>query len=359
MMNDVSSVCIAYILLVFGVCVSLYNPLLTPLVLALDTQTSTTTIDTTVATTTASQALGYTIETIDSSSESSAKDFVVGPGKTELTINKGESKTVEIVVTNRTGQKRQFNFEIEDASGSDNPQTPIVLLGEDEGPYTLREYITLPTYHIDLKNNERARIPVIINIPIDAEAGGKYGSILVATISKDTLQTASGDTLPSSTIISRLGTLFFITVPGDTHTEGFLQSISTLPAFTVHTKGTIGFQLLFENKGDLHLNPYGEIRIRNILGEEVGFLTLDPWFAMPKSLRSREVVWERQLLIGRYTATAYINRGYNDTIDTASVTFWVLPWKILVVTFLALALCIYVVGFIVRNFEFKRKQPTS
>lgn len=300
--------------------------------------------------------VGYSVEQLTSPSDVIAKDFVVGPGKTELTIKPGESKTVDIIVSNRTGETRQFNFEIEDTAGSNNTNTPIVLLGNDRGPYTLKDYIKLPYMSIDLEHNQRARIPVTISVPLDAEPGGRYGSVLVTTVSKDVVRDEKGKAAASSAIISRLATLFFLTIPGDTYTEGLLQSLSTVPNKKLFTEGPINFQLLFENKGDLHLSPYGEIRITNFIGEEVGFVELDPWFAMPKSLRSREVEWNRDLLIGRYTATAHVNRGYDDKIDTASVTFWVLPWKIVAGTFAVLFTILLLLRFIVRNFEFKRKQ---
>ena len=33
------------------------------------------------------------------------------------------------------------------------------------------------------------------------------------------------------------------------------------------------------------------------------------------------------------TVTAKVNRGYDDIVDEVSTTFWVLPWKIVLGTF--------------------------
>jgi hypothetical protein len=303
-----------------------------------------------------STSASYSIESLGAPDDVIPGDFVVGPGKTELTISPGTTKTVELLITNRTGVARTFSFEIEDATGSTNPNQSVVLLGDDRGPYTLKDYITLPQMSFDLKHNERARVPVTISVPYDAEPGGRYGSVLVTTVTKDAIKGDTNGTAPASAIISRVGSLFFLTVPGDTYTEGALQSFKTIPDKHLFTQGPLNFQLLFENKGDLHLNPYGEIRITNLLGEEVGFVELDPWFALPKSLRSREVEWNRELLIGRYTATAHINRGYDDIVDTQQVTFWVLPVKLVAVVLGSLFILFLLIGFVIRNFEFKRKQ---
>jgi hypothetical protein len=297
----------------------------------------------------------YTIETVGSPTDPVSGDFVVGPGKTELTIEPGNSKTVELLVTNRTGVPRTFKFEVEDAAGSNNPTQSVVLLGNDRGPYTLKEYVKLPQMSFDLNHNERARVPVTIAVPPDAEAGGRYGSVLVTTVTKDVIKGDTSATTPTSAIISRVGSLFFLTIPGDTRVDGELQSLKTVPDKTFFATGPIDFQLLFENKGDLHLNPYGEIRITNILNEEVGSIDLDPWFALPKSLRSREVAWTRELMIGRYVATARINRGYDDIIDTQVVTFWVLPVKLLFIIFVGLFAVFFLLRFVANNFELKRK----
>lgn len=298
---------------------------------------------------------GYTIELLQIPQGKPPSDFVVGPGKTELTIKPGESKITEILVSNRTGQTRTFNFEVEDAQGSNDLTKSVVLLGSDTGPYTLKDYVHLPQKSIVLENNQRARIPVTVTVPADAEAGGRYGSVLVTTATKDASTGDESGMSPSSAIVSRIGTLFFLTIPGETNIEGNLHSFTTLSLKKFFTEGPIKFQILFDNKGDLHLNPYGELRIKNFAGEEVGFLELDPWFALPRSTRAREAEWNRDFLIGRYAATANINRGYNDIIDTQTIYFWVLPWKIIGSVFAVLFVIFFCIRFFARTFEFKRK----
>lgn len=298
---------------------------------------------------------GYSVEPLTSANDEIPGDFVVGPGKTELTIEPGKAKTAEIIVSNRTGEEREFQLVVEDASGSEDPSQSVVLLGDDRGPYTLRDYIELPVQRFTLKHNERARIPVTVAVPQNAEPGGRYGSVLVTTVSKKANLEETSGAAPSSAVISRVGTLFFLTIPGPTQIEGEMQSFATVPNQQFFADGPINFQILFENKGDLHLNPYGEIRIHNLFNEEVGFIELSPWFALPQSLRSREISWSRELLMGRYTATAHINRGYDDIIDTQTITFWVLPWKIIVPVFAGLFIVFFIIRFVARNFEFKRK----
>jgi hypothetical protein len=72
-------------------------------------------------------------------------------------------------------------------------------------------------------------------------------------------------------------------------------------------------------------------------------------------LRLREFSWDREWLLGRYTATAYINRGYDDIVDEVSVSFWVLPWKVVGGTFLVIFIVLFTLRTFFRTFEIKRR----
>lgn len=282
-------------------------------------------------------------------------DFVVGPGKVDITIEPGQSKLTEMTVTNRTGETRRFKITIEDTAGSSNVDTPVVLLGDDRGPYSLRDYIYIPHLEFDLAHNQRARIPVTVTLPADAEPGGFYGSVLVQTVAIEGRQGDTAGTVPQSPIIARVGTLFFVTVPGEIERNAELKDFGTIPEQRFYQDGPIHFGLLYENTGSIHVAPYGELRIHNMFGEEVGYLELEPWFVLPSSLRLREIAWNRDLLFGRYTATVAINRSYDDVIDNMSYSFWVLPWKPLVLSFVVLFIVIFAIRSFFKRFEFRRK----
>ncbi len=278
-------------------------------------------------------------------------DYVVGPGRTEVQVNPGETVTRYITVANRIASGRSFSFSVEDMSGTADGSENIVLLGDQDGPYSLRDYVSFPTESITLNLNTRATIPVTISMPPDAEPGGYYGAVLVSTFEAP----AEGSGGVRSPMIARVGTLFFITVPGEADIDGELKDVSTLNNQVWYQSGPVNFNILFENRGSVHLNPYGEVRVTNLLGDEVGFVQLDPWFVLPKSLRVREVTWDREFLLGRYKFTVQINRGYDDIVDMETFVIWVLPWKIMLGVFVSIFFLLFFIRFLFRNFEFKRK----
>lgn len=279
-------------------------------------------------------------------------DFVVGPGRIEVEVKPGETVIRDITVTNRISNGRTFELLIEDMSGSQSGDKAVVLLGDQQGPYSLRDYFTLPSTRINLELGERARIPVSITMPHNAEPGGYYGAILVSTVSDNG---DHGGVAARSPVIARVGTLFFITVPGEVKKESKLIDFSTVNNNWWFDHGPIDLLVTHENTGSMHLNPYGEVRVTNMFGSEVGYVELTPWFVLPGSLRVRELTWTSELLLGRYSITAYINRGYDDIVDTKTIYVWVVPWQIIVSVFVGLFMLIFTVRLFFSKFELKRK----
>ncbi len=278
-------------------------------------------------------------------------DFVVGPGRTEISVSPGETIIQEVTITNRISDGRTFNLEIDDITGSTDGSSAVALTDGARGPYSIRDYISFPQKSVTLNLGERARIPVTITIPKDAEPGGLYGSVLIST---DRTPEAS-DEGSRAPVIARIGSLFFVTIRGDVERAGEVTGIGTLDDKAWYEKGPVNLGIFYENKGSVHLNPYGEISITNMFGEEVGFVELEPWFVLPKSLRTREITWDREFLLGRYSVTARVNRGYDDVVDEVTTTFWVLPWKIVLGLFVIIFVLVFGFRSFFRTFEFKRK----
>lgn len=292
----------------------------------------------------------YTIERITGRID--VGDFVVGPGRTEVSLAPGETVVREISVTNRVSEQRTFKLEVFDIKGTADGSAALEVLEGTRGPYSIQDYVSFPDDEITLDLGERARIPVTISLPPDAEPGGFYGSILVSTIRRSSNE---GAELPQNPIIARVGSHIFLTVEGEKEISGKTFDMTVLPTKWWHESGPLTFGIAYENTGSIHLNPYGELSITNMFGEEVGYVEIEPWFVLPQSIRTREIEWNREFLFGRYTARATMNRGYNDILDEVQVSFWVLPWKLLALIFGSLFIIILAFRLFFRTFEFKRR----
>ncbi len=315
----------------------------------------------------ASLAFAYATEPVQI--DPSRQDFVVGPGKTDLTLTPGESTVVELMVSNRTGVDRNFEIKFEDFVGSQDLSSPVVFTNE-KGATTMADYLSVPEKTFFLKNGERARIPVTITVPAGAEAGGRYASVLISTLVPVEKTAINGDERKGGVpLITQTGTLVFVTIPGNVKKEGALTEFFTQnkKSFFSVPKDVV-FSLIFSNTGKIHLKPSGTISVKNIFGQEIKNIEVTPWFAMPNSLRLREVnliadpVKEKPFMLGRYVAEAKIFRDYDNLTDTKSFAFWIIPWKLLLVIFLILLVIVFLISlgvkYVSSHFEFKAK-PTE
>ncbi len=268
-------------------------------------------------------------------------DFAVGPGKIEMELSPGQTGTFDLMISNRLGTEKSFSLQIEDFKGSEDPNQTVVLLGSDRGPYSLKDYIKLGTTSVDLTHGTRVRVSVSVSVPVNAEPGGLYGTVVVGTESKSGGSENSGGVVSTNPVFTRIGALVFIRVKGDIKEDGKLSNFTlSQNKKIVSGTDTIIFNLFFKNDGNVHLNPKGTINIKNILGASVGDINVESWFAMPKSLRFREVSWKPKFLFGKYTAVASIDRGYGQMKDELTYTFWAVPWKILLILFAAIVVVV-------------------
>jgi len=261
-------------------------------------------------------ANAYQIETL--SNVKISGDFVIGPAKVEAELAPGEEITENLVIVNRTGRLLYFKITKEDFEGSKDPARVTVFLGEKRSRFSLKDWLQPDIEEFSLSHGQRIKLGVKISVPVEAQPGGYYAAVLAASQPKEEPGQAK--------IISRLGALFFVRVKGEVKEEGLLKEFRTDKFY--YQKGPVEFELFSENNGQVYLAPYGLIEIKNIFGQKVAEIRLDPWFVMPDSLRVREVSWQKPPLFCLYTATAKINRGYQNIVDEKSVRFLIIPWQI-------------------------------
>ncbi len=278
-------------------------------------------------------------------------DFVLEPGKVEIFVNEGETVNRTISVINRINRKVKFKVEIEDFVGSDNPNTPVVLLGDQKSPYSFKDNIIPETNEFELEFGQKIELPISVQVPVGASPGGYYSSVIVSSLPPD--QADPGQA--GARIISRVGVLFFIRVNGPANQEGNLDDFRISGGKNYMQKGPVTFEILFANTGNVHLVPYGIVSIKNLFGKEVGRVPVDAYFALPKSLRYRQVTWDKEKLIGRYTAEIKMNKGYDGAEETKKIAFWVIPWTYIASLLGVLFFLTFMWKFIGRRFEFRRK----
>jgi hypothetical protein len=246
--------------------------------------------------------------------------FVVGPVKMETEIAPGESKEVFFLVQNRTGRTQSFTISFEDFVASSNEGQTVEFLADDRSDMSLRDWLSVSEKSFTLLHGESVRVPVIISAEIGAEAGGRFGAVIVSAASDDVRVGSGTRASTGAVVLGRVASLLFVTVSGDVEKNGELVSFETKSKRDFFMSGDVEMRIGFENKSSVSLNPYGVITVKNTVTRATEETILDPWYVLPGSTRTRDVSFQN-LSSGMYTATLELNRGYDDVVDTKSISF--------------------------------------
>lgn len=292
----------------------------------------------------------FTVENLD---VAITNDFVLRPSKSELSLNPGETTTRDITVTNRTNRTITFSIVVEDFVGSHNEEDTVILLGNEESPYSLKDYIVPEVTSFTLLSGQRITLPITVSVPEGTAGTGLYGAVI---ISNDASPNDDTNTESKTRLVSRLGSLFFVKVGGTADENGSFEDFRVSgPKKLLHENGEFTFEILFKNNGNIHLVPHGVILIKNMFGMIIATLPIDPYFALPDATRFRSISWDGGSLFGRYSITALLSRGYGDIVDERTFSVWVFPWKLTLIGLLLIAILGTLIRLIQGKFEIRRK----
>jgi hypothetical protein len=223
---------------------------------------------------------------------------------------------------------------------------PIV---ESDADSTLAEWIAVPNTALVIQAEQTLEIPIQIKLPDDTPPGGHYAAVLVGTRPPEDRRDATR--VETSQIVS---SLIFLRVAGEIVESGSIRSFRAVD--NVVEKPQVDFELRFENNGNVHLRPEGEIRIYNMWGQERGVIPVNQTTLfgniLRESIRTFRFSWEGEWSpadIGRYTAEATLVYGEDGRKFTDSVaTFWIIPWRILLGIVLTLVTIAVVIAWLVK-----------
>lgn len=276
-------------------------------------------------------------------------DFSIGPTKYTLDLNPGEETVAELQITNRIEKETDFAVGVEDFTSQEDPEKYTKFLGEEKSQFSSKEWFAPAVWQFTLKHGERIYLPIKITVPQDAEVGGHYSAVFVKTVPKED----EGKT--GITLSSRVGSLFLLNIgDGEVKTAGELTSFGT--SKKIYGSLPVSFELNFKNQGDVHLTPFGKIIVSNLFGKTVDKVTVKDWVVLRSSERTQKTEWKPGFAFGKYTASAQIERGYNNLTDVKTTTFYVLPVKVLGGVFGGLIILVVLIKVITSKFEIRKKK---
>ena len=247
-----------------------------------------------------------------------ARAVSLSPLTFEINVKPGETLSNFVTVFNNDSVKQSYAAEAQDFSAVGETGN-VVIDNDAPKQVSAKQWIAFDPQTFEVEPGQSKDIRFTLNVPLDADPGGKYTSLLIGIAPGAVSGSGVG-------IASKVASLLLIRVAGDVTEKISVQSFDTRPF--VET-GPINFTLRLKNEGTVHLKPAGFIYVKDWTGREVQKLSLPQQRVIPGTIRAIEIVWDKKWLLGKYTANfAGIYGAANDPL-LASVSFWVIPWKLI------------------------------
>ena len=273
----------------------------------------------------------------------------------ELEAEPGGSANGIVKLYNESSDNLFLDLELEAFTSGNESGQPVYLPPESKFDYL--DWFTVGQDSILLTPQQIALVPFSVDVPTDAVPGGYYAVIFWKN---------SGATAPKTAPIvvsSRVGTLVFLKVKGDIKESGELVEFGTGNGQSVFYELPVNFVVRFANTGNIHLRPRGSIELKNIFGDtKILAVNSDQRNILPNSTRLFATTWGYGAVgsnmiqqfwnelkqefnngsFGRYTATLNLTYGDSEqSLVSPPVSFWVVPWRLLVVTLAGLAVVVF------------------
>lgn len=256
----------------------------------------------------------------------------VSPLRFEFSADPGDKIENVIKVANPTKNTFSVKMQVEDFTAM-GEEGQVKVEEQKDHTYSLKRWVITSPSEFTLAPGESKIVSFKINVPQNAEPGGKYGSILA---------TVTGIVTPEGTgasIQPKVGALVLLSVSGKIVEKLDVKEFSA-PKFL--NKGPVKFTLRFENKGTVHLRPKGIVSIYDIFGKKVADLEIPQQNVLPGAVRKVSVEWKKGWLFGLvYRAMFVGSYGSQNEPISASLTFYAFPWLYAGIIILILILIIF------------------
>lgn len=287
---------------------------------------------------------------VSAQSASAASGLEISPALVEVKANKDNTYTIEIKVVNVTSSTLTFQSSIDDFGAKDESGSPSILLEPTAEPLptSIKTWVsTIPSF--TLAPGKEQKVQATITVPAGAQPGGHYGVIRFTGREGSEASENVGQ-------VASAGTLVLINVDGvvkeSLEIASFIPSVNDTPTFFFET-GPILFVSRFTNTGSVHVKPVGQIEIKDMFGNPIASLPVNDakGNVLPNSTRRFESQLDKTWMFGQYTADMTIAYGNTGQALVKTISFWVIPWKLVLVGLFVVVTLIYILRKAIKRYN--------
>lgn len=232
----------------------------------------------------------------------------------------------EFVLTNKSATPQTYYLVTKDITGVSDAGVPIFAdPGAEVTGYEISTWLQFSAEPLTLAPGDSASVPVKILVPDNATPGSHFGGLFVTVEPPKLRQTGAGVGYEVAAIIT-------LRISGDVVESARIREFSTDKL--VYGTPQVAFTTRVENPGNVLIRPRGPLEITNMFGKRVGSLIVNDTQGgvFPGVTRQFDTVWSGEgVAFGRYQAVVGLLYGETGALNTvsATVSFWILPVKIL------------------------------
>lgn len=248
----------------------------------------------------------------------------VTPFLLDLEVAKGKQIQSQIDLTNRSGAPLIITVTPRDFLPGLDGQPEFVPDTQINDPtFSLASWVSLGIVNqFTVQPNETVPVPFTLSPPANAEDGTHYGALLFSYV-------GSSATGSASEIQQSVGSIILVRYGVGREVGNAELTASRKLLFSADK---VTFENKFINAGNVHVQPKGEVTVRNIFGKIVStpFVNRDAANVLPKTDRTFVNTWyPSSFAFGRYTAESVLTYGRTRLEAKDKVVVWVLPWYLL------------------------------
>lgn len=248
-----------------------------------------------------------------------------------FTLSPGEEKSFTLNSKNISKEKERVSVQSQDFSfGENNRIEALIPKNELNG---MSEWVTVSEDKMILIPEENKELKLLVKVPKDASIGSHF-----ALVSIQALPEINGQNFQSTLTGGQVGVYVLVNVAGKVSGSG---TINTFEIPIITDKQAI-LKTEFENTGNIHYIPHGEVSIKNILTGQTQNVEIEKHFVFPGKKYQFELTWDKASLFGAYYAKDFFVDGNNITHTSSRFFFGKFFFVILLlVAGLLIALFIY------------------
>lgn len=270
----------------------------------------------------------------------------VSPVRSDVTIKPGQTQTVNITATNITTVDANLQAIVNDFTANSNESgQPALILTPNQyaSSHSLKRFIK-PIPSFTLKPGQQKTVQVVITVPSDASGGGYYGTVRFAPAGSNGID-------KTVTLAGSVGSLILLKVPGDIKEQMSIASFDVRqndsPKSLFFSNNNISAMVRLQNEGNIQEQPFGKILLKDRSNKVIGEYEINDVAprgnVLPDSIRKFSVPLDKVGKFGMYKVVGNFGYGTNGQLLSASTTFYVIPFALIIAFLAAVAVLVFLI----------------